>query len=44
MAGIRDPAFWKRFSTAVHRDEEHGPEKSETAYVPFPSFHAIPSH
>jgi hypothetical protein len=22
MAGIRDPAFWKRFSVAVHMDEE----------------------
>ncbi|KXT01643.1 hypothetical protein AC579_1140 [Pseudocercospora musae] len=22
MAGVRDPAFWKRFSTAVHLDEE----------------------
>ncbi|KAK3075139.1 hypothetical protein LTR53_001823 [Teratosphaeriaceae sp. CCFEE 6253] len=24
MAGVRDPAFWKRFSTAVHLDEEGG--------------------
>ncbi|KAK5165699.1 uncharacterized protein LTR77_008622 [Saxophila tyrrhenica] len=23
MAGVRDPAFWKRFSTAVHLDEEN---------------------
>lgn len=22
MAGVRDPAFWKRFSLAVHMDEE----------------------
>jgi len=22
MSGVRDPAFWKRFSTAVHLDEE----------------------
>lgn len=22
MANVRDPAFWKRFSTAVHFDEE----------------------
>ena len=22
MAGIRDPAFWKRFSVAVHMDED----------------------
>jgi hypothetical protein len=22
MAGVRDPAFWKRFSTAVHMDLE----------------------
>lgn len=24
MAGVRDPAFWKRFSIAVHLDEEKG--------------------
>lgn len=24
MAGVRDPAFWKRFSMAVHMDEEKG--------------------
>ena len=24
MAGVRDPAFWKRFSMAVHMDEENG--------------------
>jgi hypothetical protein len=23
MAGVRDPAFWRRFSMAVHQDEEH---------------------
>ena len=23
MANVRDPAFWKRFSTAVHLDEEY---------------------
>lgn len=22
MAGVRDPAFWRRFSVAVHLDEE----------------------
>ncbi|GAB7344656.1 hypothetical protein MBLNU457_3139t1 [Dothideomycetes sp. NU457] len=22
MSGVRDPAFWKRFSTAVHLDQE----------------------
>ncbi|KAL1982935.1 hypothetical protein VTN96DRAFT_622 [Rasamsonia emersonii] len=22
MAGVRDPAFWRRFSLAVHMDEE----------------------
>ncbi|KAK4504369.1 hypothetical protein PRZ48_005285 [Zasmidium cellare] len=26
MSGVRDPAFWKRFSVAVHMDEEQGPE------------------
>ncbi|EXJ83363.1 hypothetical protein A1O1_06984, partial [Capronia coronata CBS 617.96] len=24
MAGVRDPAFWRRFSMAVHLDEEKG--------------------
>ncbi|KAK5741041.1 hypothetical protein LTR17_004191 [Elasticomyces elasticus] len=24
MAVVRDPAFWKRFSTAIHLDEEGG--------------------
>jgi hypothetical protein len=24
MAGVRDPAFWRRFSMAVHMDEEKG--------------------
>ena len=23
-SGVRDPAFWKRFSTAIHLDEETG--------------------
>lgn len=27
MAGVRDPAFWKRFSVAVHMDEEKQGEK-----------------
>jgi hypothetical protein len=27
MAGVRDPAFWKRFSVAVHMDEEQQGEK-----------------
>lgn len=31
MAGVRDPAFWKRFSVAVHMDEEQG-EKLGTQY------------
>ncbi|EMC99848.1 hypothetical protein BAUCODRAFT_119418 [Baudoinia panamericana UAMH 10762] len=26
MAAVRDPAFWKRFSTAVHLDEQKRPE------------------
>ena len=24
MAGVRDPQFWRRFSMAVHLDEEKG--------------------
>ncbi|KAJ5109455.1 hypothetical protein N7456_006130 [Penicillium angulare] len=30
MALVRDPYFWKRFSTAVHLDEEANPAKMET--------------
>ncbi|KAH9828500.1 hypothetical protein Tdes44962_MAKER02419, partial [Teratosphaeria destructans] len=29
MAGVRDPAFWKRFSYAVHLDEEQGIPRHE---------------
>lgn len=29
MAGVRDPAFWKRFSMAVHLDEENGASRPE---------------
>jgi len=29
MAGVRDPAFWKRFSTAVHLDEEIGTSSAD---------------
>jgi hypothetical protein len=25
MTGVRDPAFWRRFSLAVHLDEEKAP-------------------
>ena len=37
MAGVRDPAFWKRFSVAVHMDEDQaekqGPQhKDECVY------------
>jgi hypothetical protein len=40
MAGVRDPAFWKRFSVAVHMDEEQaekqGPQhKDECVYPTF---------
>ena len=38
MAGVRDPAFWKRFSLAVHMDEEQQGEKRgaqlKDQYVP----------
>lgn len=40
MAVPRDPAFWKRFSTAVHMDEEaaQSPDfKQKHQYVPPPS-------
>lgn len=30
MAGVRDPAFWRRFSMAVHMDEETGVPRSNT--------------
>jgi hypothetical protein len=29
MAGVRDPAFWKRFSMAVHLDEENAQNRPE---------------
>jgi hypothetical protein len=29
MAGVRDPAFWKRFSMAVHLDEENAQNHPE---------------
>jgi hypothetical protein len=29
MAGVRDPAFWKRFSVAVHMDEENQQQKQQ---------------
>lgn len=29
MAGVRDPAFWRRFSMAVHMDEEKGTGTSD---------------
>ncbi|KAF2755059.1 hypothetical protein EJ05DRAFT_503373 [Pseudovirgaria hyperparasitica] len=29
MAVVRDPAFWKRFSTAVHLDDMSRAEKSQ---------------
>lgn len=32
MAGVRDPQFWKRFSVAVHMDEEHGEQKSDVKH------------
>lgn len=28
MAGVRDPEFWRRFSIAVHMDEEKGNTRS----------------
>lgn len=35
MAGVRDPAFWRRFSLAVHLDEENtnaaAPSSSSTS-------------
>lgn len=32
MAGVRDPQFWKRFSVAVHMDEEHGEQKTDVKH------------
>ncbi|OQO14887.1 hypothetical protein B0A48_00269 [Cryoendolithus antarcticus] len=29
MSGVRDPAFWKRFSVAVHMDEEAAPTRPD---------------
>jgi hypothetical protein len=34
MAGIKDPAFWRRFSVAVHLDEEvKSSDKEAGSYV-----------
>ena len=33
MTAVRDPAFWRRFSVAVHLDEEKGPLPSENSSV-----------
>lgn len=41
MAGVRDPAFWKRFSYAVHLDEEQG-EKQKAPYVTLSSENHTP--
>ena len=30
MSTVRDPAFWKRFSVAVHQDEEEPAELKHT--------------
>ena len=40
MSGVRDPAFWKRFSYAVHLDEETGTQGQSRPdlkhkYVPY---------
>jgi hypothetical protein len=38
MAGVRDPAFWKRFSVAVHMDEDQvekqGPQHKDECVFP----------
>lgn len=52
MSVVRDPYFWKRFSVAVHQDEEAAiqstvaspkasrPELKHT-YVSLPSYHSL---
>jgi hypothetical protein len=39
MAGVRDPAFWKRFSVAVHMDEDQvekqGPQHKDECVFPY---------
>ncbi len=45
MAGVRDPAFWKRFSVAVHMDEEQGEKlgaQYKDPYVTFSYIHTAP--
>ncbi|EXJ87406.1 hypothetical protein A1O3_04366 [Capronia epimyces CBS 606.96] len=34
MAGVRDPAFWRRFSMAVHLDEEKGTMSDSRSSAP----------
>lgn len=49
MAGVRDPAFWKRFSMAVHLDDEENasgrPELKHkyVSYTPTPANTLSPS-
>jgi len=33
MAAVRDPAFWKRFSMAVHLDEEQAASQPSTPAI-----------
>jgi hypothetical protein len=42
MALVRDPFFWKRFSTAVHMDEEAKAVDQGTQTVPAP-YVSLPS-
>ena len=39
MAGVRDPAFWKRFSVAVHMDEEQGEKLGAQYKDPYVNSH-----
>ncbi|MCJ1476284.1 hypothetical protein MMC13_004950 [Lambiella insularis] len=38
MAAVRDPAFWKRFSMAVHLDEEAATQPSTPTSAKHPDF------
>ena len=47
MAGVRDPAFWKRFSMAVHLDEENGSQGQadlKHRYLPPFSYTTFPNN
>lgn len=44
MALVRDPYFWKRFSTAVHRDDEAKTQSQLDLELAVKKYDSFPSH